>query len=477
MSKKEIPSGGRPPSLFEALITILLVAGVIILCTRLQSGLAGAFLPLTLAVGVVGILSFYLRQPWEGFLNGIFSGVSKVSIAAIILLLIGALVGIWIQAGIIPTLIFYGLQIISPSFFLPTTFLVCLIMSLATGTSFGTIGTVGIALLGIQRGLGLSAPITAGAILSGAYFGDKMSPLSDTTNIAAAMGETDLFRHIRSMMYTTVPAALVTFLLFLFAGGASGTIQGDQLERMLEGIEKGWDIHIFHLIPVLIMLLMALRKIPTLLLLFVNVVFGGIWAAALQKVSPAQVFTAATSGFKSATGVESVDQVLSRGGMTSMQEVIILVLIAGALGGALQATGVLDALVKGMLRWIRRTGTLIASVLLACYIVILFTGNQVLALILVGQMFLPAFKRRGIDSSVLTRSLEDSGTLSAPLVPWGVAGGFCSRMLDVPTVQYLPYVWFAFAVPVFSLLLGYTGIAVWKTINNKTDNHTRTSDL
>lgn len=477
-AKPEIPSEaspqssrGRPPSLGEAVVTVLIVAGIIILGIRVQSGLVGVFVPLTLAVGVVGTLSFYLRQPWETFQRGVLSGVSNVSIAALILLLIGALVGLWIQAGIIPTLIYYGLNAISPSFFLPTTFLVCLIMSLATGTAYGTIGTVGVVLMGVQTGLGLDAPITAGAILSGAYFGDKMSPLSDTTNIAAAVGEADLFRHIRSMMYTTLPAALVTFVLFWVAGGTLGQMEGDQIGRMLVGLDANWNIHVVQFCPIVIMLAMALKRVRTLLLLFVHVVFGAIWAMVVQGASLTQVFAVATTGFESRTAVESLDKVLSRGGMTSMQAVIILVIIAGALGGALRTTGVLEALVLGMMRWIRRPGTLIASVLISCYVVILFTGNQALALILVGQMFLPVFNRRRIDNTVLTRSLEDSGTLSAPLVPWGVAGGFCSQMLGVPTVQYLPYVWLAFTVPVFSLILGYTGIAVWKAKGSISEPH------
>jgi NhaC family Na+:H+ antiporter len=452
----------RTATLTQALITVLMMAVVIIVGIRLQSGLQGVFLPLTLAVGVVGALHFYLRKPWETFQENIFAGVSKVSIAVLILLLIGALVGIWIQAGIIPSLIYYGLKIISPSFFLPTTFLVCLIISLATGTAFGTIGTVGVALMGVQAGLGIPAPITAGAILCGAYFGDKMSPLSDTTNIAAAVGEADLFRHIRSMMYTTIPAALLTFFLFWIFGSTANSIGDNQLGQMLEGLNKGWNIHFIHIIPIAIMLVMALKKMPTLLLLFVHVVFGAIWAVIFQKVSFTRVFVTATIGCECETGIQSVDRVLSRGGMVSMETVIILVLIAGALGGSLKAAGVLEALVKGMLRWVKRTGSLIAIVLVSCYIVILFTGNQALSLILVGQMFLPIFKKHRIDTTVLTRSLEDSGTLSAPLVPWGVAGGFCSQMLGIPTVEYLPYCWFAFLVPVFSLILGYTGIAVWK---------------
>lgn len=209
------------------------------------------------------------------------------------------------------------------------------------------------------------------------------------------------------------------------------------------------------------------------MLLFANVIFGMIWAVISQGASIGLTFVAATTGFKSQTGIESVDQVLSRGGMTSMQEVIILVFLAGALGGALQSTGVLEALVNGMLRHIKRTGTLIAAVLISCYVIVLLTGNQVLSLILVGQMFLPAFRKRRIDSTVLTRSLEDSGTLAAPLVPWGVAGGFCSQTLGVPTIEYLPFVWFAFTVPLFSLLWGYTGFAVWKTKNNRIDKNSK----
>jgi NhaC family Na+:H+ antiporter len=232
--------------------------------------------------------------------------------------------------------------------------------------------------------------------------------------------------------------------------------------RGLRGLADHWRISPLHLVPIVLMLAMALRRVGTLLLLFVCVLVGMAWAALFQGSSLASIFAAATVGFQSSTGVASVDQVLTRGGMTSMQAVIILVLLAGALGGALQATGVLTVIVRGMARWIRSTGGLIAAVLASCCLVILFTGNQALSLILVGQVFLPVFKDRGIDNVVLTRSLEESGTLAAPLVPWGAAGGVCSQLLGVPTVQYLPYMWLAFLVPVFSLLYGFTGLAVWR---------------
>ena len=455
-------SQGRAPTLVESVVTLIIVAAVIILGIRLQSGLVAVFVPLTLSVGVVGCVNLYLRRPWSSFNEGILDGVTKVSIACIILLLIGALVGVWILGGIIPTLIFHGLQIVTPAFFLPTTFVVCLIMSLVAGTSYGTIGTVGVALIGVAMGLGIPLPIAAGAILSGAYFGDKMSPLSDTTNIPAAMGEADLFRHIRSMAYTTLPAGVLTFIAFALAGGEGSGAQAGQLPEMLEGLATGWRLSWLHFVPILLMLSMAFLRVPTLLLIFANVAIGGVWAMMFQSASLETVFHAATTGFRSETGAAAVDQVLSRGGMTSMQSVIILVIIAGALGGTLRATGVLEAFVNGMLVYVRRTGTLILAVMVSCYTVNLFTGNQALSLILPGQMFLPAFRARKIDTTVMTRSLEDSGTLSAPLVPWGVAGGFCSQMLSVPTVDYLPYMWFAFTVPIFSLLFGYTGVAVWK---------------
>lgn len=460
------PAQERSPTFPEAVVTVVIIAGTIIVCLPLQSGLQAVFLPLTLGVGIAGVLNRYLHKPWGDFQRGVIEGVSKVSIAMLILLLIGALVGVWIQGGVIPTLIHYGLGILSPSFFLPGAFLVCLIISLVMGTSYGTIGTVGIALIGMAVALGVHVPATAGAVLCGAYFGDKMSPLSDTTNVAAAMGEADIFRHIRSMMYTTIPAAVITFVLFCFAGQHARSTDLTQLQPMLEGIGNHWNISLINIFPIVLMLGMALRRVGTLLLLFISFLAGAVWAAVFQNASLASVFITATTGFQCDSGVASVDQVLTRGGITSMQAVIILILLAGALGGAMKVTGVLEVLVEGLARWIKSTGSLIVAVLASSYLVILFTGNQVLALILVGQVFLPVFRERGIDSTVLTRSLEDSGTLAAPLVPWGVAGGVCSELLGVPTIQYLPYMWFAFLVPVFSVIYGYTGFAVWKAAND-----------
>jgi NhaC family Na+:H+ antiporter len=257
-----------------------------------------------------------------------------------------------------------------------------------------------------------------------------------------------------------MPAAGMTLLLFWMAGGPART-ELSRVDPMIEHLHGGWWISGVHLVPIAGVFIMTLRKVPTLLLLFVNVVVAGAWAMLFQRASLARVLSAASVGVDSNTGLESVDEILSRGGVMSMNVVVVLILIAGALGGALGATGVLETLVRGLLRWVRGSGNLVASVLGTCYAVILLTGNQGLALVLGGQMFLPAFRERRIDRSVLTRSLEDSGTLAAPLVPWGVAGGYCSQVLGVSTTHYLPYAWLAFAVPLFALALAYTGLGIW----------------
>jgi len=458
------PPPRRAPSLTAALLTIGAVVAVIVAGISLQRGINATFFPLLVATGLVGIVGLALGNPWTTIEDGVFRGAASVTIAIVVLLLIGALVGLWILSGTIPSLLYYGLQLMSPAFFLPTAFLVCCVTSLTIGSSFGTIAVAGVALIGVQTGFAASAPITAGAIIGGAYFGDKMSPLSDSTNVAAAIGETDLFSHIRSMVYTTFPATLLVLALLWIAGStADASEAGAVSATMLDGLRVNWNASWIHLLPAGIMLALAAWRLPAVPMLFLSVVLAAVWAMVFQDASLTTVFSAATSGYVAQTGVDALDAVLTRGGMSAMSAVVLLVLLAAALGGALEVVGILDRLVKGLLDRIRSTGSLIVAVLASCYTVILLTGNQMLAIILPGQMFLPAFRRRGIEGRVLTRTLEDAGTISAPMVPWSVAGAYATQMLGVPTLDYLPYMWFAFLVPVFSVLYGFTGFAVWRT--------------
>jgi NhaC family Na+:H+ antiporter len=437
------------------------VLAVIVIGIRLQSGLTATFFPLLLSVGIVAASGLYLGHPGSAVQAGILRGAGRVAIAVVVLLLVGALVGLWIAAGVIPTALDYGLRAIAPDYLLPTAFLVSVITSLATGTAYGTISTVGVALMGVSAGLGVHQPLAAGAILSGAFFGDKMSPLSDTTNIAAATGDVDLFRHIASMLYTTLPAAIICLVLFTLARGPVSVTDSGMRQEMLAAVRGTWSVGAIHLIPLLGMLALAAARIPALLVLFVSVLLAASWAVIFQGASFAGVFVAATSGNASDTGMAMVDSLMSRGGMSSMQPVIVLIVLAGALGGALSASGILEQVLKNLVRRVRTAGGLVVSVLAACYTMIFFTGNQGLALIIPGEMFRPAFRRHKIHNAVLTRTLEDAGTIAAPLVPWSAAGALATQMLGVPTLEYLPFVWLCFLVPIFSVTLAFTGIGVW----------------
>ena len=452
----------REPRFVEALVVLALVIVTLLGGVSLQPGIDAIFVPLTLCVGIVAALGIYLGHSLVSLQRSMVAGIGGILIAGLIVVQVGMLVGAWVVAGTIPSLVFYGLKLLSPAFFLPTSFLVCVVMSLSIGTSLGTIATAGVVLLGIGTGLEIPAPWTVGAVISGAVFGDKMSPLSDSTNIAAAMGEADLFRHIRSMMYTTIPAAVVTLILYAIAGGRFAVTGGVDLEPMFAALEGGWRIHPIHLIPMLAMLALALARVQALLLLFCSVVFGSLWAMALQGASLQTTLVAATVGFRSETGVEAVDGVMSRGGIVSMQPLILLLFIAGALAGVMQQCGLLETLTRGVVSRVRRTGHLIVTTLAGSYAALLLTGVQPLALVLSGQVFRPIYRQRGIDRTVMTRSLEDSATLAAPLVPWTAAGAFVSQLLGVPTLDYLAYTWLPFVVPVFSVLCAYTGIGVWK---------------
>jgi NhaC family Na+:H+ antiporter len=438
----------REPTLLEAVVTLVLVFAVVLVGIRLQGGLTRSPLPLLLALGVVSVVGLQLRVGWNAIQQGLVNGIARVGIAVFVVLLVGALVGVWIQAGIIPSLVYYGLRLVTPGAFLATAFGACAVMSTVTGTSYGTMGTVGVALMGIAAGLGVHLPLAAGAVISGAFFGDKMSPLSETTNIAAAMGVVDLFAHIRSMLFTTVPAAVIALGLFLLVrgGASSGGSQG--VEALRISLEAAWDVHWLHLLPILVVL---------------SVLIGAVWALLFQGASPVGVVDAAVDGFAPATGVEAIDGLFGRGGMAAMAPVAMIIIAAGALGGGLGAIGVLERALTAPLSRVRSAGTLVVSVLVSCYGILVFTGSTTLSLVLPGQAFLPAFQANGVDARVLTRTLEDGGTLASPLVPWTGAALVATQMLGVPTLSYLPYVWFVLLVPVFSVICGYTGIGVWRT--------------
>jgi NhaC family Na+:H+ antiporter len=374
------------------------------------------------------------------------------------------IIGTWIQSGIVPTIIYYGLQILSPGFFLVAACLLCCVVSLATGTSWGTAGTIGIALMGIGMGLGVPAPVTAGAIISGAYFGDKMSPLSDTTNLAPAMAGSTLFDHIRHMVYTTGVSLIIALIGFgvLGAGYAGQGFDASSVKEVTQLMADNFNINPLLLIVPILVFVMVAKKTPAVPGLFLGTVLGGVAAMIFQGASFANVLDAMQNGVVSETGNEVLDTLLTRGGYQSMMWTISLILAALTFGGVLEKTGMLEAIAKRVLGFAKSTGSLVTATIFTSIFTNVLAGDQYLSIVLPGKMYKEEYHKRGLAPRNLSRCLEDAGTLTSPLVPWNTCGATMSTYLGVPTIEYIPYCFLNLINPIVSIIFGFTGITIMK---------------
>lgn len=443
-----------------AIIALLIVIIVIVITIRFNAGLA---IPLFLGLSTATFVAFFLGLRWKDIQQAMVNGITNSIIGVLILTLVGILVGIWIIGGTVPTLIYYGVQIISPRMFLPGSFLLCAITSLATGSSAGSIATMGIALMGIGAGMHIPAEIVAGTVTAGAILGDKMSPLSDTTNIASSITETDIFTHIGSMLWTTLPAAVISITIYALMGikYSSGMVNISDLYIMRFILSANFNVSPITLIPIICLVVLSVKKVPALISLELSIVVSAITALVTQNIGFKAMLVAAMQGFKSTTGNAIVDRVLSTGGINMVSSVIIMILIATALGGVLEACGILNAIMKKILIYIKTARGIIISTLISCYVVIAVTGNMTLSLILPGRTFLPIYKEKKIKTSVLSRTLEDGGTLGSIIMPWGLIAIYSMGVLKVG-IGFIPYSLLSFLVPIFTIFYAITGIAVWK---------------
>lgn len=452
----------RKPSTLYALISFIIPVSIILYGTAILK--VGAILPLVVATIIACLFALKLGYSWDEMQQGMFESISRVMVAILILIVVGMLIGVWILAGTIPTIIYWGLKLISPTSFLMTTFLICVVASTATGTSFGTMGTVGVALLGVGQALGYPPPMVVGAIVSGAYFGDKMSPVSDSTNITASVCEVELFTHIASMMWTTIPAAVVSALIYLFLGmqhGAEGATAGN-IPLILKTLESQFNLSLLTLIPPFVLMFFAYRRMPAVPLLILCVGVGILVAALLQGAGVKPIAQSLMGGFASKSGVKQIDMLLSRGGISSIMGTLVLLISGVAFGGVLEKMRTLETLIDATLRWAQTTGRLILSVIVSCYIILFGTGSQMVAVIIPGRAFAQAFKDRGIHLRVLSRTCEDGGTIGCPLIPWSVHAFYILGVLGVSAYEYAPYALLNWIVPLFSIAYGYTGFAIWK---------------
>jgi len=434
---------------------------------------------LTAGAAIAAIIAIRQGRRWEDILHAIVHGISTAMGAILILLAVGALIGTWLMSGTVPALIYYGLETLNPTVFYAAACLICAIASLATGSSWTVAGTLGVALIGVAMGLGLSAPVAAGAIISGAYFGDKMSPLSDTTNLAPAVAGTDLFTHIRHMVWTTAPSFTLALILFAIVGMNADVAGGeDALARLRDTLDATFNVTPWAMLPLAVVFYMAFKKIPPLPTILFGALLGGLTAIVLQPESTLAfadspdlptglamtkaVWIALANGYTSTTGVAEIDDLLSRGGMSSMLVTVWLILSAMAFGAVMEHAGMLERLIRSVLKAAKSTGSLIATVVLSAIGINIIAADQYIAIVLPGKMYKAEFERRQLATQNLSRAIEDAGTLTSPLVPWNTCGAYMAGTLGVATLAYLPFAFFNLINPLVSMIYGFTGFTIKK---------------
>lgn len=453
----------REATLLDALIPIVLTVALLMYTILVVGG--DVHIPLVIGAVIVAIIAVYrLGFTWGEIEEGFIETISATMQAILILAIIGMIIGTWILGGIVPTLIYYGLQVLSPSFFLIASLILCSIVSLATGSSWTTAGTVGIALMGVAAGLGVPAPMAAGAIISGAYFGDKMSPLSDTTNLAPAMAGSTLFDHIRHMFYTTGVSYIIALIAFGIMGSrfAGKELDVAAINELLNIMSENFTISpLLLLVPIIVIVLVA-RKTPAIPGLIIGTLLGGFAALIFQGATVGEVLDAMQYGVVSETGNEILDELLTRGGLQSMMWTISLILCALTFGGMLEKTGLLETIAKRVLVYAKSTGSLVTATIVTSIFTNALAGDQYLAIVLPGRMYKEEFHKRGLAPRNLSRCLEDAGTMTSSLFPWNTCGAAMSGYLGVPTVEYIPYAVLNYVSPIVSIIFGYTGFTMMK---------------
>ncbi len=439
---------------------------------------------LILAAAYAAVMAIPTGFKWDFLEKGIIKSISSAMGSMLILLLIGSLAGTWLLSGIVPAMIYYGLEILNPTIFLFAACIVCSIVSIATGSSWTTAATVGIALIGIGKALGLEEGWIAGAILSGAYFGDKISPLSDTTNLAPAMAGTDLFTHIKYMLYTTIPSISITLVIFLFKGFLSdgaGTISDTEIIQ--NAITSKFDINGWLFLAPIAVVILILKKVPALPAILVGILLGGLFAIIFQQPLVAQVadyskgaiweqnfvgvMKAMYGDIAIVTNNAIVDELLSSSGMNGMLGTIWLILSAMIFGGVMESSGMLKKIAAGIMSVLQSTGSTIFGTAFTCTFFNVTASDQYLAIVVPGKMYADIYKKRGLAPENLSRTLEDSGTVTSVLVPWNTCGAYHSNVLGVSTVAYLPYCFFNIISPLMTITFGFLNIKIRKLVNKE----------
>ena len=461
------------PTILEALIPVI----AMLLVLFIGKGLLGySTEPLLIIVAcVAAFIAWRVGCTWDDMLDEISQKIAKGMPAILILIVVGAMVGTWMTSGTIPMMIYYGVQIVSPKWLLVTAFLITCLVSVATGTSWGSVATMGVALMGIASALGVNPAATAGAVIAGSYFGDKISPLSDTTNLAPLAAGSNLYEHIGHMFWTTIPATIVSLVVYAIVGLNANTTAGatsEAVTNMMAQLDQMYSWNLLILLPVIIVLAGSLLKLPTIPVMLLSTIVAGVEGIFLQDISLKNVLTATVNGFNvtmierpgfdPATAAFEVTKLLNRGGMNGIMSTTLLVFCAFCFAGIMSRAGCLEVVLKAILSVAKSTGALVLATVVSCITMALTTGNSYLSILIPGEMFRDAYKERGLHPKNLSRTLEDAGTVFVPLVPWSAAGAYMTATLGVETLDYLPWAILCYTGFVFAIIYGFTGIGIAK---------------
>ena len=477
MSSPSKPPAGLTPLL--AFIPIIFLV-TLLACSVYLFGADSSFganqIALILATCVAALVGLRVGISWREAQNGMVDGIGVGLAPILILLAVGMLIGTWILCGTVPAMIYYGVQVLNPSIFYAASTAICAIVAISIGSSWTVAGTLGIGLMGIAASFELSPAITAGAIISGAYFGDKLSPMSDTTNLAAAATGVDLFDHIRHMLWTTVPAFVLALIIFASIGSSNAPAP-QEIEELQQAIASEFNIGLHLLLPLLLMLTLVFKRVPAFPAIVISALAGAAFALVFQPDTVIQladgdkvlgrpfalfkgVWISLFAGYSSSSGNAFLNELLSKGGMSSMLNTVWLIISALGFGGVLERTGILAYLLQLSLRGVKSTGSLITATVLTCLGTNVLTADQFIAIAIPGRMYKNEYERHGLSRLNLSRTLEDSATLTSALIPWNTCGAYMSATLGVATFSYAPYAFFNLLCPVIAIVYGYMQFAI-----------------
>lgn len=452
----------RTPKVHHALIIFAVL--IIVMAVGVIVYDAGVHVSIFIGVIAAGIMALYLGYDWLFIENAMVEGISSALQSVIILIIVGIMVGVWIAAGVVPAMIYYGFHILSPSIFLVAVLLICSITSFAIGTAWGTVSTLGLAFMAIAYGLGIPAPVTAGAIISGSYFGDKMSPLSDTTNLATAMTGVDIFTHIRFMILPTIISYIISLALYGVIGTHYASKDADMSVaiEMQRALAENFNINPLLLLPLLLVIITIALKVRAIPGLTIGIIAGAAVGMIYQgdNCSLGSILKVGMDGYICSSGVDSVDQLLSTGGISNMMFSLSLIIVALMFGGIMEKTRLLDVVVEKILYIVKRPASLVLTTEITCILCNIAIPEQYISLVVPGRMYVESYKNMKLHPKTLSNALESAGTVTSALVPWNTCGVFILATLGISSFEFLPYAFFNLLTPLVTVILAYLGITV-----------------